>query len=53
MIFFFLHHNRSSLCGIPTANGRKFVLRKKNSKVSMMESFKMSMKDVEFVQGFK
>ena len=49
-IFFFLHHNRSSLCSIPTANGRKFVFKEKNGKVSMMESFKMSMKDVEFVQ---
>ena len=27
--FFFLHHNRSSLCGIPTANGRKFVFTEK------------------------
>ena len=49
-IFFFLHHNRLLLCGIPTANGRKFVFKEKNGKVSMMESFKMSMKDVEFVQ---
>ena len=30
--------------------GGNLFLRKKNSKVSMMESFKMSMKDVEFVQ---
>ena len=47
---FFLHHNRSSLCAIPTANGRKFVFKERNSKVSMMESFKMLMKDVEFVE---
>ena len=45
-----MHHNRSSLCGIPTVNGRKFVFTEKNGKVSMMESFKMLMKDVEFVQ---
>ena len=30
--------------------GGNLFLRKKNGKVSMMESFKMSMKDVEFVQ---
>ena len=30
--------------------GRNLFLRKKNGKVSMMESFKTSMKDVEFVQ---
>ena len=26
---FFLHHNRSSLCDIPTVNGRKFVFKEK------------------------
>ena len=41
MAFFFLHHNRSLLCGIPTADGRKFVFKEKNGKVSMMESFEM------------
>ena len=30
--------------------GGNLFSRKKNGKVSMMESFKMSMKDVEFVQ---
>ena len=30
--------------------GGNLFLRKKNCKVSMMESFKMSMKDVEFVK---
>ena len=30
--------------------GGNLFLRKKNGKVSMMESFKMSMKDVEFIQ---
>ena len=30
--------------------GRNLFLRKRNGKVSMMESFKMLMKDVEFVQ---
>ena len=30
--------------------GGNLFLRKRNSKLSMMESFKMLMKDVEFVQ---
>ena len=30
--------------------GGNLFLRKRNSKLSMMESFKMIMKDVEFVQ---
>ena len=33
--------------------GGNLFLRKKNGKVSMMESFKISMKDVEFVQEVK
>ena len=47
---FFLHHNRPSLCGIPKLMGGNLFLQKRNGKVSMMESFKMLMKDVEFVQ---
>ena len=33
--------------------GGNLFLRKRNGKVSMMESFKMSMNDVEFVQEVK
>ena len=48
MRYFFL--NRSSLYGVSSINGWKFVIKKKNGNRSLMDSFKMAMNDVEFIE---
>ena len=48
MRHFFL--NRSSLYGVSSINGWKFVIMKKNGNRSLMDSFKMAMNDVEFAE---